>query len=75
MWNISGPVYGSCERNFECKVCNKRYKHSGSLYTHKKYKCGRNTKVISCSFSGCDFKSTVSKNLERHLTYAHRKSS
>lgn len=56
------------DKKIVCNDCGLRYKHQSSLYTHKKYYCGK-TPDFQCP--QCDFKSFQQYNIRMHMQRKH----
>lgn len=56
------------DKKIVCNDCGLRYKHQSSLYTHKKYYCGK-TPDYQCP--ECDFKSFQQYNIRMHMQRKH----
>ena len=52
-------------RKYTCKVCFRSYKHSSSLYNHKRFECEKKPK-FKCEYTGCTFITKVKGNLTAH---------
>lgn len=51
-------------------MCLKGYKHSSSLWKHKRFECGKKP-MFTCRMEGCGFKSKRKDNLRAHEKTSH----
>lgn len=61
---------GSTERRHICKNCGKSYAQYSSLYTHRRYECGKQA-TLKCPY--CSYKSKLKGNLKVHVKNQHPK--
>lgn len=54
---------------YECDQCDRTYMKRGSLYTHKKFECGKQPSFY-CKL--CDYRSKLKGTLKRHLKQKHK---
>lgn len=54
---------------YECDQCDRTYQRRTSLYTHKKFECGKEP-LFPCGY--CEYRTTRKGTLKRHLKYRHR---
>ncbi|XP_030765790.1 zinc finger protein 585A-like [Sitophilus oryzae] len=55
---------------YSCDVCRRTYTKWSSLYVHMKYDCG-DKRVWTCQIQNCNFKSTRTGNMKRHISGVH----
>lgn len=60
-WNNSLNIY-------ECDMCDRTYMKRGSLYTHKKFECGKEP-LFQCTI--CNFRFKLKGCYKRHLQHKH----
>ncbi|RZF39444.1 hypothetical protein LSTR_LSTR000965 [Laodelphax striatellus] len=58
------------ERRHVCSSCGKNYAQYSSLYTHRKYECGKSAN-FKCPY--CPYKSKLKGNLKVHIRNQHAK--
>ncbi|KAF2903537.1 hypothetical protein ILUMI_02648 [Ignelater luminosus] len=58
----------SLSRALACSSCGKEYKYKSSLYTHRRYECGKDPKYF-CTL--CPYKTVIKGNYKRHFLTRH----
>lgn len=55
---------------YTCDACHRSYAYSTSLYSHKKYECGKSPQ-FACPVTGCQYRSKTKGNIKQHLKHRH----
>lgn len=58
------------ERQFPCDRCGRIYMYPTSLYSHKKYECGK-APQFPCPVANCTYRSKIKGNIKQHLYHKH----
>lgn len=61
---------GTVQSVFTCDRCDKSYKHSSSLWKHRKYVCGK-APTFCCQSQGCNYKAKRKDHLKMHYINLH----
>lgn len=59
------------DRQFSCDGCGRIYMYPTSLYSHKKYECGKSPQ-FPCPIADCTYKSKTKGNIKQHLYHKHK---
>lgn len=70
IWILGETGDGQAEL-LSCDRCSKVYKHSSSLFRHKRYMCGKEPSFF-CMVSGCSYKTKRKDHLNNHYGGFHQ---
>ncbi|KAK3915452.1 Longitudinals lacking protein, isoforms A/B/D/L [Frankliniella fusca] len=66
------PISASCNSGssvrFDCPDCGRSYSHSSTLWSHRRYECGKEPQ-FQCPC--CPHRSKLKKNLVKHIRSRH----
>ncbi|KAF2892746.1 hypothetical protein ILUMI_13430, partial [Ignelater luminosus] len=66
-----GPKKEKSDRQFPCDGCGRIYMYPTSLYSHRKYECGKEPQ-FPCPVESCTYKSKIKGNIKQHLYHKHK---